>query len=85
MEKQLGRSIKILNNDRGGKYEAMDSFCKDSRIRHLYTMSYKPQQNGIAKRRNRTLMDMTRSMIAYAELPNHFWDETLSTAAYILN
>jgi transposase InsO family protein len=46
-------------------------------------MPYKPQQNGIAKRRNRTLMDMTR--LTYAELPNHFWSEALSTAAYILN
>jgi hypothetical protein len=85
VEKQLGRSIKSLNNDRGGEYEAIDSFCKESGIRHLYTMPYKPQQNGIAERRNRTLMDMTRSMMAYAELPNHFWGEALSTAAYILN
>jgi hypothetical protein len=48
VEKQLGRSIKSLNNDRGGEYEAIDSFCKESGIRHLYTMPYKPQQNGIA-------------------------------------
>jgi hypothetical protein len=85
VENKLGRSIKNLNNDRGGEYEAMDSFCKASGIRHLYTMPYKPQQNGISERRNRTLMDMTRSMMAYADLPIHFWGEALSTAAYILN
>ena len=59
-------SIKSLNNDKGGEYEAMDSFCKESGRKHLYTMPYKPQPNGIAERRNITLMDMTRSMMAYA-------------------
>ena len=63
VENQLGRSIKSLNNDRGGEYEAFDQFCKEMGIRHIYTMPYKPQQNGIAERRNRTLMDMMRSMI----------------------
>ena len=48
-------------------------------------MPYKPQQNGIAKRRNRTLMNMMRSMMAYANLQIVFWGEALSTAAYILN
>jgi transposase InsO family protein len=48
-------------------------------------MPYKPQQNGIAERRNRTLMEMTRSMMAYADLPVHFWREALSTVAYIFN
>jgi transposase InsO family protein len=41
-----------LNNDRGGEYEAMDNFCKENGIRHFFTMPYKPQQNGIAERRN---------------------------------
>ena len=48
-------------------------------------MPYKPQQNGIAKRRNRTLIEMTRSMMAFAYLSIHFWGEALSTSAYILN
>ena len=48
-------------------------------------MPYKPQQNGIAERRNRILMDMMRSMIAYADLQIVFWGEALSTVVYILN
>jgi transposase InsO family protein len=48
-------------------------------------MASKPQQNGIVERRNRTLTKMTISMMAYTELPVHFWGETLSIAAYILN
>lgn len=51
--------IKRLNNERGGEYEAFDEFCRGKGIRHIYTTSYKPQQNRIAERRNRTLMEMT--------------------------
>jgi transposase InsO family protein len=69
----------------GGEYKAMDHFCKENGIKHLYTMPYKPQQNGIVKRRNRTLMKMTRSMMEFADLPIHFLGEFLSTSAYILN
>uniref|UniRef100_A0A2N9EP82 Integrase catalytic domain-containing protein n=1 Tax=Fagus sylvatica TaxID=28930 RepID=A0A2N9EP82_FAGSY len=85
VENQLGISIKSLNNDRGGEYEAFDLFCKEMGIRHIYTMPYKPQQNRIVERRNRTLMDMMRSMMAYADPQIVFWGEALSTAAYILN
>jgi transposase InsO family protein len=48
-------------------------------------MPYKPQQNGIAERRNKTLMEMTRSMMTFVDLPIHFLGEALSTSAYILN
>ena len=44
-----------------------------------------PQQNGVAERRNRTLLDMTKSMISYSELPVFLWGYALETAAYILN
>ena len=70
VENQFGKSIKSLNNDRGGEYEAMDFLCKKNGIRHLFTMPYKPQQNGIAKR---PLRDKLRSktwecrFIGYAE------------------
>ncbi|KAM1189908.1 hypothetical protein ACFX2J_025523 [Malus domestica] len=85
VENQLGISIKTLNSDRGGEFEAFDDFCKENGIRHNYTMPYTPQQNGIAERRNRTLMDMMQSMMSYADLPLHFLGEVLATAAYILN
>ena len=46
---------------------------------------YTPQQNGVVERRNRTLFDMVRSMMAQANLPITFWGDALLTAAYILN
>ena len=44
-----------------------------------------PQQNGVAERRNRTLLEMVRSMMAQANLPIQFWGDALLTATYILN
>ena len=44
-----------------------------------------PQQNGVVERRNRTLMEIVRSMISFPSLPNSFWGYALQTAAYILN
>ena len=44
-----------------------------------------PQQNGVAERRNRTLMDMVRCMMSHSTLPDFLWGEALKTAAYILN
>jgi hypothetical protein len=44
-----------------------------------------PQQNGVAERRNRTLMNMVRSMLSYSMLPISLWMEALKTAVHILN
>jgi hypothetical protein len=48
-------------------------------------MSGDPQQNGVAKRRNRTLMDMVRYMLSYSTLPISLWMDALKTAVHILN
>nr|GEX42656.1 zinc finger, CCHC-type [Tanacetum cinerariifolium] len=57
----------------------------DRRIIALYTPPYTPQHNGVSKRRNRTLLDMVRSMMSQTTLPKSFWDYALETAARILN
>ena len=44
-----------------------------------------PQQNGVSERRNRTLLDMVRSMMSFAQLPDPFWGYAVETATYILN
>ena len=50
-----------------------------------YSIPGEPQQNGVAERRNRTLMDMVRSMISYFTLPLSLWMEALKTSIHILN
>ena len=86
-EKQLGKSLKTLRSDRGGEYldtEFKDHLLEHGILSHL-TAPGTPQQNGVAKRRNRTLPDMVRSMMSYSSLPISFWGYSLQTTVYILN
>lgn len=86
-EKQAERAIKILRSDGGGEYTSkeFDQYCDENGILHEVTAPYTPQQNGVAERRNRTLLDMTRSMLKLKNLHDSFWGEAVTTAAYLLN
>ncbi|GJX05744.1 retrotransposon protein, putative, ty1-copia subclass [Tanacetum coccineum] len=84
---QLGKKIKALRSDRGGEYlsqEFKDYLSKNGIVQHL-TSPYTPQQNGVSERRNRTLLDMVRSMFNLTTLPLSFWDYALESAVRILN
>jgi len=87
VEKQSGKSIKVLRFDGGGEYtsKVFEKFCEDNGIVHEVTAPYTPQHNGLAERRNKSLLDMTRSMFKVKKMPNTFWGESVKTAAYILN
>ncbi|KAK4387924.1 Retrovirus-related Pol polyprotein from transposon TNT 1-94 [Sesamum angolense] len=87
VEKQSGRSIKVLRSDRGKEYNNLefDKFCKEEGIEHQTTVSYNPQQNGVSERKNRTVMEMARSMLQEKHLPKVFWAEAVYTAVYLLN
>ena len=87
VENQLSMKIKVLRFDRGREYlsEQFKNFCDEKGIARQLTISYTPQQNGVAERRNRTMLDMVRSMMAQANLPISFWGDVVLTAAYILN
>ncbi|KAJ9562866.1 hypothetical protein OSB04_008026 [Centaurea solstitialis] len=96
VENQLNCKIKIVRSDRGGEYYGRHTdvgqsrgpfveFCKSHGIVNQFTMPGTPQQNGVAERRNRTLMDMVRSMIANSSLPQFLWTEALKAAVHILN
>jgi len=65
VEKQSGKSLKILRTDGGGEFTSgeFENFCRDNGIIHEITTPYTPQHNGIAERRNKTIMNMVRSMI----------------------
>ena len=87
MENQLDRKIKALRTDRGREYlsKQFAKLCNDKDILRQLTTPRTPQQNGVAERRNRTLLEMVRSMMAQANLPIQYWGDTLIIAAYILN
>ncbi|GJY44757.1 retrotransposon protein, putative, ty1-copia subclass [Tanacetum coccineum] len=87
VENQLGKTIKSLRSDRGGEYmsqEFLDHLRDHGIIAHR-TPPYTPQHNGVSERRNRTLLDMVRSMMSQTTLPKSFWDYALESAARILN
>ena len=87
VENQSGKKIKILRSDRGGEYltsEFLDHLRKCGIISQL-TPPRTPQLNGVAERRNRTLLDMVRSMMSQTEVPISFWGYALETAVRILN
>ncbi|KAL0411053.1 UNVERIFIED_CONTAM: hypothetical protein Slati_3695000 [Sesamum latifolium] len=81
------RKIKALRSDRDGEYlsgEFID-YLKDNGILSQWTPPGTPQLNGVAERRNRTLLDMVRSMISFTELPPSFWGHALETIIKLLN
>ena len=86
-ENQTGKRIKHLRSDRGGEYlgHEFQEFLKESEIMHQKTPPYTPQHNGVSERRNRTLLDMVRSMMSKSSLPKSFWGFALETASRIIN
>jgi len=87
VEMASGRQIKAVRSDRGGEYTstAFMEFCEEKGIRRFLTAPYSPQQNGIAERKNRTIMDMVRSMLRSKNLPKEFWAEAVQCAVYVQN
>ena len=83
----MNRKLKVLRTDNGGEYTSADfkKYLKKEGVRHELTVPKTPEQNGVAERMNRTLVEAVRSMLAEAKLPHCFWAEALSTAVYLRN
>jgi hypothetical protein len=87
VEKESGCMIKCFRIDRGGEFvsTAFNQFCSNEGIKRQLTAAYTPQQNGISERKNRTLMNMVRSMLAGRNVPKLFWPEAVKWACYVMN
>lgn len=87
VERTSSRQLKILRTDNGGEYTSneFEELLKSEGVRHEKTIPKNPEQNGVAERLNRTLLESTRSMLADTRLPQKFWAEALSTAVYLRN
>ncbi|KAK8682776.1 hypothetical protein V6N13_055150 [Hibiscus sabdariffa] len=79
VQNQHGKSIKELRSDRGGEYlsQDFDELLKECGIVSQLTPPGTPQWNGVSERRNRTLLDMVRSMMSHSDLPISFWGHAL--------
>ena len=87
VERSTGRKLKTLRTDNGGEYTSTQfgEYLRSEGIRHELTVPKTPQQNGVAERMNRTLIETVRSMLADTKLPHMFWAEALATAVYLRN
>ena len=62
-----------------------DNYCKNNGIKREHTIPYTPQQNGVAERKNRTLMEMARCMLHARNMDPKFWVEDVNLESYIIN
>nr|GEY39331.1 retrovirus-related Pol polyprotein from transposon TNT 1-94 [Tanacetum cinerariifolium] len=87
VEKKKGLKIKSIRSDRGGEFlsKEFNKFYEDNGIRRFLTAPYSPQQNGVLKRKNRTILNMVQSMLKTKKMPNEFWAEAVDCAVYLLN
>ncbi|GKD76008.1 putative ribonuclease H-like domain-containing protein, partial [Tanacetum coccineum] len=87
LENQLNHNVKIIRCDNGTEFKnhAMNEFCAKKGIKREFSVARTPQQNGVTKRKNRTLIEAARTMLADSLLPIPFWAEAVNTACYVLN
>ncbi|GJR52393.1 putative ribonuclease H-like domain-containing protein [Tanacetum coccineum] len=87
IQNQLNQKVKTIRCDNGTEFKNRDfiEFCGSKGIKREYSNARTPQQNGVAERKNRTLIEAARTMLADSFLPNTFWAEAVSTACYVLN
>ncbi|GJS57005.1 putative ribonuclease H-like domain-containing protein, partial [Tanacetum coccineum] len=86
LENQLNHKVKIIRSDHGTEFKnhAMNEFCAKKGIKREFSVARTPQQNGVAERKNRTLIEAARTMLADSLLPIPFWAEAVNTACYVL-
>ncbi|GJU59009.1 ribonuclease H-like domain-containing protein [Tanacetum coccineum] len=87
IENQLNHKVKIIRSDNGTEFKnrVMLEFCGEKGIKQEFSNARTPQQNGVAERMNRTLIEAARTMLADSHLPTTFWAEAVNTACYTFN
>jgi hypothetical protein len=87
VEKKTERKIKTVRSDNGTEYTShyLEDFLKQEGIRHELTVEYTPQQNGVAERKNRSLVETARCLMIQSGLSASFWAEAILTANHIRN
>lgn len=86
-EKLHNRSIKILRSDNGGEYinSQFNKYLLDHGIQRQLTVPESPQQNGVAERKNQTIMNTARCLMIESGIDQDLWAEAVSTATYLRN
>ncbi|GJT00029.1 putative ribonuclease H-like domain-containing protein [Tanacetum coccineum] len=86
-ENLIDLKVKIIRSNNGTEFKnrIINEFCEMKGIRREYSVARIPQQNGVAERKNRTLIEAARTMLADSKLPITFWAKAVNTACYVQN
>ncbi|GJT60447.1 putative ribonuclease H-like domain-containing protein [Tanacetum coccineum] len=87
IENQINHKVKIIrcDNETEFKNNDMNQLCGMKGIKREFSVAITPQQNGVVERKNRTLIEAARTMLADSLLPTTFWVEAVNTACYVQN
>jgi transposase InsO family protein len=85
VENENGHKIKVLQSNNGGEFvsKKLDTFLAKCGIQQQTSAPYSLEQNGVAERANRTIMECARSMILAQGLEREFWGEVVNMAVYM--
>jgi hypothetical protein len=86
-QNQFEFDIKKVRSDNGLEFKnaRIDEYCDDKGIKHEFSSKYTPEHNGIVERKNRTLIDMARSMLAEYNVSDSYWVEAINTTCHASN
>ena len=87
VENLSSKRIIVLRSDNGGEYTSsgFNEFCREAGIKTEFTVLYNPQQNGVAERKNRTVVEVAKAMIHDQGLSMYLWAEACNTVVCIQN
>jgi transposase InsO family protein len=79
--------VKKIRSDNGSEFKNLqvEEYLKEEGVKHEFSAPYTPQQNGVVERKNRTLIDMVRTMLGEFKTPERFWSEAVNTACHAIN
>jgi transposase InsO family protein len=79
--------VKKIRSDNGSEFKNLqvEEYLEEEGVKHEFSAPYTPQQNGVVERKNRTLLDMARTMLGEFKTPERFWTEAVNTACHAIN
>jgi IS30 family transposase len=79
--------VKKIRSDNGSEFKNLKvkEYLEKEDIKHEFFAHYMPQQNGVVERKNRTLIDMARTMLGEYNTPERFWSEAINTVCHAIN
>jgi IS30 family transposase len=85
VQRLFNTKLIAIQTDGGGEYQKMNSFLAQKGIIHYLSCPHEHKQNSPAERKHRHIIEVALALLAQASMPLKFWDETVTTATYLIN